>query len=354
MGKLAVHMAEDGHSYELDCDQCTPVESVQKYLESLCRIPFNDQLLLCVDTKLEPHRQLSAYKLPAEGREVFLFNKSRMRSSASPPPPEPSPSNNPHPLDDSPDPALKALPSYERQFRYHFQWGHAIYSRTHAKLEVCEGLLREQRVQERALEIARGNLEFVYKIVLQTYADFMRCYSQQHRGHTSLLVNFGRDMERLRSVKLHPSLQTGNRKCLLDFVKEENLRKVVEDCGSSHRQFENKVSEFKQEFGDLKRNAENLFTASQGSYLVKELDMALKEHQHIVIEQKSIMQALSKDANIVKKLMDDCLSGEHDLSSSLRLHDVVSALGPIYDSHEKNYLPKMQSCDLQSARFLPG
>ncbi|GER46965.1 hypothetical protein STAS_24036 [Striga asiatica] len=358
MGKLAVHIAENGHSYELDCDECTPVESVQKYLESLCRIPVNDQLLLCgADTKLEPHCQLSAYKLPAEGREVFLFNKSRMRSSSPLPPPEQieiidipnpsllSPSKNAHPLDNSADPALKALPSYERQFRYHFQCGNAIYSRTHAKFDVCGGLLREQRVQERALEIARGNLEFFYKIVLQTYADFMKCYSQQHRGHTSLLANFGRDMERLRSVKLHPSLQTGNRKCLLDFVKEENLRKVVEDCGNSHRQFENKVSEFKQEFGDLKRNVENLFTAGQGWYLVKEMDMALKEHQHVVNEQKSIMQALSKDVNTVKKLVDDCLSGELELSSSLRPHDAVSALGPIYDSHEKNYLPKMQSCD---------
>ncbi|CAA0814693.1 Unknown protein [Striga hermonthica] len=360
-GKLAVHIAENGHSYELECDEYTPVESIQRYLESLSGIPLTDQLLLCLDMKLEPQRQLSAYKLPAEGREVFLFNKSRMRSNSAPPTPEqieiidipdpplPSPSNNSHPLDDSPDPALKALPSYERQFRYHFQCGHAIYSRTQAKVEACERLLREQRVQERALEIARGNLDFFYKIVLQNYADFMKCYTQQHRGHTSLLVNFGRDMERLRSVKLHPSLLTGNRKCLLDFVKEENLRKAVEDCGSSHRQFENKVSEFKQEFGDLKRNTENLFSG-RALFLVKDLDMAMKEHQRFINEQKSIMQALSKDVNTVKKLVDDCLSGE--LSSSLRPHDAVSALGPMYDSHEKSYLPKMHACDRAISNLL--
>ncbi|GER39508.1 hypothetical protein STAS_16125 [Striga asiatica] len=360
-GKLVVHIAENGHSYELECDEYTPVESVQKYLESLSGIPFSDQLLLCLDMKLEPQRQLSAYKLPAEGREVFLFNKSRMRSNSAPPaseqieiidipdPPLPSPSNNSHLLDDSPDPALKALPSYERQFRYHFQCGHAVYSRTQAKVEACERLLREQRVQERALEIARGNLDFFYKIVLQNYADFMKCYAQQHRGHTSLLVNFGRDMERLRSVKLHPSLQNGNRKCLLDFVKEENLRKAVEDCGSSHRQFENKVSEFKQEFGDLKRNTEDLFSG-RALFLVKDLDVAMKEHQRVINEQKSIMQALSKDVNTVKKLVDDCLSGE--LSSSLRPHDAVSALGPMYDSHEKSYLPKMHACDRAISNLL--
>lgn len=303
MGKLVVHISENGHSYELDCDEYTLVEAVQKFLESVCGIPINDQLLLCLDMKLESQRPLSIYKLPSDDREVFLFNKARMRSNSPPPPSEhveivdipdpplPSSAQKPHPLDDASDPALKALPSYERQFRYHFQFGHAIYSRTVAKFETSERLLQEQKVQERALEIARGNLEHFYRIVLQNYTDFMKCYSQQHRSHTSLLVNFGREMEKLRTVRLVPSLQTTNRKCLLDFVKEENLRKTVEDCSSSHRQFENKVSEFKHEFGDLKRNTEDLFT-SKASFFVKDLDSEIKAHQRFINEQKSIMQAL--------------------------------------------------------------
>ncbi|KAK4479454.1 hypothetical protein RD792_014968 [Penstemon davidsonii] len=359
--KVVVHIAENGHSYELDCDESTLVESVQKFLESVCGIPFNDQLLLCLDMKLEPNRPLSTYKLPSDDREVFLFNKARMRSNSSSPapeqvdiidipdPPPQSSSHNPHPLDDASDPALKALPSYERQFRYHFQRGHAIYSRTLAKIEICQRLLQEQKVQERALEIARGNLDHFYRIVLQNYTDFVKYYSQQHRSHTNLLVNFGKDMEKLRSIRLLPSLQNTNRKCLLDFVKEENLRKTVEDCSSSHRQFENKVSEFKQEFGDLKRNTENLFSG-KASFLVKDLDMTIKDHQRFINEQKSIMQALSKDVNTVKKLVDDCLSSQ--LSSSLRPHDAVSALGPMYDSHDKSYLPKMQECDRTISNLL--
>ncbi|XP_057767781.1 autophagy-related protein 11 isoform X2 [Salvia miltiorrhiza] len=361
MGKLVIHIAENGHSYELDCEEYTLVEAVQKFLESVCGIPFSDQLLLCLDMKLDSQRPLSTYKLPSSEREVFLFNKARMRSSSPSPaleqcdiidipdPPAPSSSHNPHPLDDASDPALKALPSYERQFRYHFQCGDAIYSRTSAKIDMCERLLQEQKVQERALEIARGNLDYFYRIVLQNYSDFMKCYSQQHRQHNSLLVNFGRDVEKLRAIRLHPSLQTTNRKCLLDFVKEENLRKTVEDCGSSHRQFENKVSEFKQEFGDLKRNTESLFSG-KASFLVKDLDLTIKDHQRYINEQKSIMQALSKDVNTVKKLVDDCISSK--LSSSLRPHDAVSALGPMYDSHEKSYLPRMQECDRAISNLL--
>ncbi|KAK6151556.1 hypothetical protein DH2020_014191 [Rehmannia glutinosa] len=419
MGKLVVHVAENGHSYKFDCDEYTLVEAVQKFLESDSP-PF-------------------AYKLPSDEREVFLFNKARMRSNSPhpapeqdeiidiPDPPLPSSSHNPHPLDDSSDPALKALPSYERQFRYHFQCGHAIYSRTLAKFETCERLLKEQKVQQKALEIARGNLDHFYKMIQQNYTDFMKCYSQQHRSHTNLLVTFGRVKEKLKSTKIIPSLQTANRKCLLDFVKEENLQKTWEDCSSSHKQFENKVSEFKQEFGDLKSNSEHLFSVKT-SFLIKVLELSIKDHQRFINEQKSIMQALRsssilpisrshvyplhyqpsvdylfwhsnvcfmetvglqaddksdimflfhlkgqklekndvetlvafksqclsyvniemategiKDVNTVKKLVDDCLSCQ--ISFSLRPHDAVSALGPMYDSHDKSYLPKMQACE---------
>ncbi|PSS04330.1 Autophagy-related protein [Actinidia chinensis var. chinensis] len=360
-GKLLVHIAENGHSFELECDEFTLVEAVQRFIESVSGIQLNDQLLLCLDMKLDSQRPLSAYKLPSDDKEVFLFNRARMRSNSMPPaseqvdiveipaPPAPSSSHNPHPLDDASDPALKALPSYERQFRYHYQYGHSIYSHTQAKVETCERLLAEQKVQERALEIARGNLDHFYKMIQQKYMGFMKCYSQQHRSHSTLLVNFWRDIEKLRSCKLLPALQTSTRKCLLDFVKEENLRKLTEDCSSLHRQFENKVSEFKQEFGELKRSTEQLFT-SKASFLIRDLELTIKEQLRHVTEQTSIMQALSKDVNMVKKLVDDCLTSQ--LSCSLRPHDAVSALGPMYDCHEKDYLPKMQACDRAISNLL--
>ncbi|KAJ0697735.1 putative Ubiquitin-like domain superfamily [Helianthus annuus] len=363
-GKLLVHIAENGHSFELECDEYTLVESIQQYLESLSRIRLNDQLLLYLDLKLEPQNPLSAYKLPSDDREIFVFNKSRMRSNSVPPGPEelelfendyPDPqrpsssSHNPHPLDDAPDPALKALPSYEEQFRYHYQFGDVIYRRTVIKYEMCERFAREQRVQEKALEIARGNLDHFYKMILQNYTDFVKCYSQQQRTHSNLLVNFGRDLERLRSIKLIPVLQTPDRKCLLDFVKEDNLQKMVDDCSNSHRQFESKVGDFKQEFGELKQRTEHLFS-SKASILSRDLERTVKEHEHHINEQKSIMQALSKDVDLVKKLVDDCLTSQ--LSNSLRPHDAVSALGPMYEGHDKSYLPKMQDCECAITNLL--
>ncbi|KAI4380531.1 hypothetical protein MLD38_006709 [Melastoma candidum] len=362
-GKVLVHIAENGHSFDLECDGDTPVEAVMRFIESASGISFNDQLVLCLDMKLEPQRQLSAYKLPSDDpdREVFIFNKLRLQNNSSPPPPEqvaiieimqppiPSLSDNPHPLDDAPDPALKALPSYERQFRCHYQRGYVIYSRTQARFQACERLLREQKVQERALDIARGNLEQYYRVINQNYLDFVKRYSQQHRIHSDLVENFGRDIDRLRSIKLHPALQTITRKSLLDFVKEESLRKVAENCSNSHRQFENKVSQFKQMFGEVIRKVEDLFSCRAPSN-VRNLELTIKEYYRYITEQKSIMQSLSKDVSTVKKLVDDCVSCQ--LSSSLRPHDAVSALGPMYEVHDKNHIPNMQACDNSITKLL--
>ncbi|XVF34352.1 hypothetical protein REPUB_Repub18cG0052400 [Reevesia pubescens] len=360
-GKLLVHIAENGHSFELDCDETTLVEAVMQSIEPVSGIHFNDQLVLCGDLKLEPQRPLSAYKLPSSDSEVFIFNKSRLQTNSPPPPPEqvgmvevseprpPASSSDSHPLDDAPDPALKALPSYERQFRYHYHRGHAIYNRTLAKFDHCERLLREQKVQERALEVARGNLDQYYRMIHQKFSDFMKRYNQQHRYHTDLLANFDKDMQKLRSTKLHPTLQTANRTCLLDFVNEDNLRKSAENCNSSHRQFENKVVRFNQMFGEGKREVEELFTL-RASLPIKNLELTIKEHQRYLNEQKSIMQSLSKDVNTVKKLVDDCLSCQ--LSSSLRPHDAVSALGPMYDVHDKSHLPKMLACERAISELL--
>ncbi|XP_044464504.1 autophagy-related protein 11-like [Mangifera indica] len=352
--KLLVHIAENGHSFEFECNETTSVEAVMRLIESVSDINFNDQLLLCLELKLEPQKQLSAYGLPSNDREVYLYNKVRLQSNSLPPSPEqvdileaaepapPAPTQDPHPLDDASDPALKALPSYERQFTYHYHKGHAIYVRSQAKLENCKRLLREQKVQERALEVARSNLENYYRVISQNYNEFMKRYLQQYRIHTDLLANFGKEIEKLRSVKLHPSLQTPSRKCLLDFVKEETLRKAAENCSSSHRQFENKVSQFKQMFAEVKCKAEDLFN-TRASFPIKNLEGMIKDYRRFIHEQKSIMQSLSKDVSTVKKLVDDCLSSQ--LSSSIRPHDAVSALGPMYDVHDKNHLPKMRTCD---------
>lgn len=149
-------------------------------------------------------------------------------------------------------------------------------------------------MQGRALETARGNLEHTYRKLHQRYTEFVKCFSQQHRNHSELLGNFERDLERLRSLKLHPRLQSGNRKCLFDLVKEDDLRKWVDVCFNSHRQFELKVSQLKTNFGELKRKLDSLLS-SMNSAGWGELEHAIKNHLKVLNDQKSVMQSLRLD-----------------------------------------------------------
>lgn len=351
--KMFVHVAENGHTFELDCEAGMSVESVRRRLESLAGLPADEQLLICGPVRLDPRRSLGDYKLPCDGNDIFLYNRARLAGDCPPPvreqielpevvvPPSPLPSHNPHPLDDALDPALKALPSYERQFKYHFQKGHAIYIANQAKIEFCKRLLQEQKVQERALENARSNMDQTYRTIDQNYVEFMKRFSWQQKQHQDLLTNLGRDTERLRACKLHPALRTETRKCLLNFTREDRLRKVQETCTISHGQFHDKVSQFKGMYTDLKRSIEDLFRA-QSPVNVRHVEDMIRQHERFLEEQASITQSLSKDVNTVRKLVDDCVGSQ--LSASLRPHDAVSALGPMYHVHDRSHLPRMEAC----------
>ncbi|KAI9125779.1 hypothetical protein K1719_003197 [Acacia pycnantha] len=338
-GKILFHIAENGRSFDLDCDETTLVEEIMRRIESLSGISFDDQVFLYLDMNLESLRQLSAFKLPCDEGEVFIFNKTRLQKNSLPPTTEqvdnfagrtsPSSSHNPHPLNEA---------SNERLFR------HSIL-----KYEHCERLLRELMVQERAVEFARGYLDRDYRLINLNYGNFMKHYKRQHRKHSDLLLNFERNVEKLKSTKLHPALQTPTYKCLMDFVKEENLSKSVDICTNSHKQFENKVSQFEHTFCEVKHRVQE-FLSVKASLSIKKLEQTIKEYQKYIDEQTSIMQSLSKDVNTLKKLADDCLSSQ--LSLPLRPHDTVSALDPMYNVHGKDHFPGMQTCDHDISKLL--
>ncbi|XP_047331727.1 autophagy-related protein 11-like [Impatiens glandulifera] len=362
-GRFVVHVAENGHSFECDCDENNLVHDVQRFLESVSGTNVNDQLLLCLNMKLESRKPLSIYKLPSDDREVFLYNKSRMRINSQPPSPESieiveipnptPPSSSSYPLEDNPDPALRAIPSYDIIFRYNYQLGHAIYNRIVTKLKKCEKLLGEQKVQERAMEIARDNLDHLYGTIHQNYTDFMKCYCRQDRKHSNLMMNFGKNIEKLRYCRLHPALQTTDRNCLFDLVKEDNLQLqkiVANEYRDSYKQFEKKISEFEQDFDELKMIVEELFS-SKASSIIIDSERAINDHYGYIHEHKSIMKSISKDVKIVKKIIDDCLSNQSP-SSIRRPYDAVSSLGPIYDIQDQNYLPKLENCDSTISKLL--
>ncbi|KAL2629619.1 hypothetical protein R1flu_014305 [Riccia fluitans] len=363
--KIEIHVAENGKSYELECQQSTTIQELQSILHQISGIPVQDQMLITTqDNRLEAHRTLYSYGLPSKNKLVFLFNRCRLAVNSPYPPPEdyevinvevpPPPSvAGSHPLDEASDPALRALPSYERQFKYHYEKGLAIITASQMKFDACRRLLREQEMQDKAMETARGNMDYFYKIIKQSYSEFTKNYNRQYKQHSELLTNVDRDLERLRSCKLHPGLCTPQFKTLLDCVKEARVRKWAEDCANNFRQLNAKVADLKENYTRMDNNVQTLFSAKP-IVNVRKLAETIEGHNQFIEEQASIIQSLSKDVNTVKKLVDDCVSSQHTTQRNgpLRPHDAVSALGPMYDVHDKIHLPRMEECDRELGKLL--
>lgn len=301
---MLILIAENGQSIDLDCRASTTVEGVQSCLESLTGLAVANQMLICGESRLEPHKALGHYNLPDESRRVVMYNRYRLLPDSPPPPPEEPENFDPvlpsspssvtttsHPLDDASDPALKILPSYERQFKYHLQKAHAIYGASQARFNSCKRLLGEIQVQEIALETAQASMDFFIKAFNQQYSDFTKQYTRHYKEHADLLANLDRDLARLRSCKLHPALRSQARLTLLDCMKEASVHKWAEDCSSSHRRLNVKVLELKSSFADLQRSVQDLLRVPS-AVDVRALEDRMEDYVPFSVEQSSIIQTL--------------------------------------------------------------
>ena len=291
--------------YELDSQGSTVVHVIQTALASLTGVPAFDQMLICGDVKLDSSKPLSAYQLPSETARVFLFNRASLlpesplivdeeiEDVAVNIPLAPSVLDVGHPLDESLNPLLRALPSYERQFKYHLQKGQALFQASQQRYAICRRLVQEQQVQQMALQTACGNMGMYYNHICTSHQEFMDQFHRHHSQHSELLSFFERDMDRLRSSELHPSLQTLKplRRTLADCLKEPELRKWAHDCTISHSLFASKVGELQLVFRELQQSVERLLQTAP-AVDVAQVHARVEDSHKYIEEQGSIVQSL--------------------------------------------------------------
>eukprot|EP00899_Mesostigma_viride_P024764 jgi/Mesvir1/5472/Mv15526-RA.3 len=391
---MIVQAAENGKSYEVACDETTSIDMVQRALASLTSVGPADQVLICEGAKLESNRPLGSYGLPLDTKRVFLFNLAMLRGSmdsldaAQQPeddeggeediPEPPSGVSTGHPLDEAQSPLLRALPFYERQFRYHHQKAEAVFHLTRRRFERCRALISEQEVQGHAIRAARENVDLHYGYICHLYGEFMRAFTAQHGRHAEILASFPRDMEALKSHRLHPSLlprlsslpDGRPRVTLADCVPDERLRAWAEDCRASHDRFGAKVASLQRLFSELQANVEEVFL-QEPQVEIAEQEEALQESQRLLDEQASIVASLGQDERTVSKLvLDTMMSLANDesrlglgpgggygisptsSSGSSRPLDACAALDPMNEIHVREHLPVLEDCAEQLLALL--
>ena len=378
-------VAHDGRTFELRAGPDTGVAAVREALAGLAGVPEGQQLLLCGGARLEGGR-LGQHGLPAEGRDVFLFNRELLRSDAPPPGLEALPFlssdsgsggedgsagswEGVHPLDDSPSPLLRALPVYCREFAKHRREARLALRRSREGFAECQRLLAEMEVQALAIDAARENVDVHYAHIARAQEGFLAGFEAAGARHGALLDGFEAELEQMACIPLQRSappaepsraevpraggagrLRQHGFRTLVDLLPAEKLRTWASHCRTARGQFCLRVRELAGQVPALQKEVEALFMTLP-SVDLKELGLQIDAGEQQVAELASIGESLEKDTATVERLVDEAQAGapppggsaSGSLSQSrLQPLDAIAALEPMNELHTGSHLPRLQ------------
>ena len=383
---MLVLVAHDGRTFELRAGPDTGVAAVREALAGLAGVPGGQQLLLCGGARLEGGR-LGQHGLPAEGRDVFLFNRELLRADAPPPGLETLPflsgadagsggedgsegsREGAHPLDDSPSPLLRALPVYRREFAQHRRRARQSLRRAQEGFAECQRLLAEMEVQALAIDAARENVDVHYAHIARTQEGFLAGFDAAGARHGALLDGFEGELEQMARIPLlrsappaEPSRAEAPRAggagrlkqhgfgTLADLLPAAKLRAWAAHCRTARGQFCGRVRELAGQVPGLQKEVEALFMTLP-SVDLKELGLQIDAGEQQVAELASIGESLEKDTATVERLVDEAQAdapppggGASGSLSQSRLQplDAIAALEPMNELHTGSHLPRSQ------------
>lgn len=226
-------------------------------------INLRDQILLDEQgNKMENKRQVGSLPNPVT---LFLYNRQMLtggsvHSSVQLPRPMdvegleiqlpvvgPGPHLSPALLNNN-SPAVRNLPSYERQFYTHVVHANHYIGHCKYRLSLTHNYMGYLNNQLLALQVAIKNLNGHAAHLTGKYDEFTGHFKQQESVQLQLLESFEHDLGRLRSIDLHPALQSNNRNTLLDCISENKLRKYKQDCCAEHHKIQQMVSQLHQRY----------------------------------------------------------------------------------------------------------
>ena len=285
---MLIHFAEDGRSFDLQCTPDTAVEGLTITLHALTGVPPADQLLICAGVRLEPAKTLSCYSnilskswtfephqsLRNAREQVFLYSRRRLSASSEPPVvhalggahveeiplPVAGQAGEPyHTLDNSPNPLLRALPSFERQFRQSLLQAQAYVAASQTQFETCRRLVNETRVQTAAVHAAAASMEGMGSHIVAALDAFLRSFDRQHAQQAQLLRSVPSTLDFLRACPLIPQVQvaTGRRR-LIDLSDATRWVGGVDGCRAAHEQMREKVTVLKEQYERTRAEVEQL------------------------------------------------------------------------------------------------
>ncbi|KAG6610117.1 Autophagy-related protein 11 [Phytophthora cinnamomi] len=338
------------------------VEELREELTRLSGVPVVEQILLCGPpfARLDPRRPVDHYGLPAEDKEVFLYDRRLLSQEAATPPPNATALTPVHAklpsqpvassegskmLSESSHPMMRALVEYEGYFQLQVSQSEALESGTCANITASERGAQELQVQERAITAAVANLDLFKTSMMKHFAPFWADFQATSDKHERLLSQFDSYLEALSTVELHPALATEERKTLYDCIPVEKEREWAAQCEQSHTHVRSQVLKLQQVHDDICKEVTDMMNAhSDACREYEEASAELEQMKALGSKQMSITSTLRENLQYVLSSIEETstiASGSNPMQASTNALDVCRRIDALYQG-QQNMVPDAQ------------
>ncbi|KUF95598.1 Multidrug resistance protein ABC superfamily [Phytophthora nicotianae] len=322
------------------------VEELREELERLSGVPVADQILLGGPpfARLDPRRAVEYYGLPAEDKEVFLYDRRLLSQEAATPSPTAAALTPVHVelpsqpvassegskmLSESSHPMMRALVEYEGYFQLQVSQSEVLESSTRANITASERGAQELQVQERAIAAAIANLDLFKTSMMKHFTPFWADFQATNEKHERLLSQFDSYLEALATVDLHPALATEERKTLYDCIPVEKEREWAAQCEQSHTHVRGQVLKLQQVHDEVCKEVTDMLAAhAEASREYEEASTELEEMKALGSKQMNITNTLRGNLQYVLSSIEETstiASGSNPMQASTNALDVPDA-----------------------------
>uniref|UniRef100_A0AAV1V5J4 Autophagy-related protein 11 C-terminal domain-containing protein n=1 Tax=Peronospora matthiolae TaxID=2874970 RepID=A0AAV1V5J4_9STRA len=340
------------------------IEELREELERLSGVPMGEQILLCGPpfARLDPRRAVEAYGLPADHKEVFLYDRrllSRETTTAAvlpaaaaltpaevtlPSQPVAS-SGGSKMLSESSHPMMRALAEYEGYFQLQVSQSEALQNGSLANIRASERGAQELQVQERAIAAAVANLDLFKTSMMKHFAPFWAEFEAASNKHEGLLDKFDSHLEVLTTVELHPALVTAERKTLYDCIPVEKEREWAAQCEQSHTHVRVQVLKLQQVHDEICSEVVDMMTAhAEWSRGHDEASVELEQMKALCSKQMIITRTLRDNLQYVLSSIEETSAiagGSNLMQASTNALDVCRRIDKLYQG-QQNMVPDAQ------------
>ncbi|KAL0491444.1 autophagy-related protein ATG11/17 [Acrasis kona] len=184
------------------------------------------------------------------------------------------------------------LANHAKEFFTRFKQAENFARSSQSCFKYCSRKVQELKIMNEAVLSVVGNLNIRALHMLNQIKAFEAKFIIYDKRFTQLLSTFDGDLEKLKSIELHPSLRSPNRNTLYDTIPHQQIRSWAPKCGVE-------LKTFRERFSSGKSSADSLYKATLREKTAPPVN--INEFSPLVAEADLISQKEVKNFDVFKQ-----------------------------------------------------